>query len=66
VGYVENATGEIATDSCTGYLFGGVRALAGEEYEVAYVPAEARALLARFDARSQHYDVASTPTTHAR
>jgi hypothetical protein len=34
-----------------------IRAFAGEDYEVAVVPAKARALLARFDARSQHYDV---------
>ncbi len=39
----------------------GVRALAGPEYEVAYVPSKARALLARFDARSQHYDTVLTP-----
>lgn len=34
-----------------------VRAFAGEEYEIAVVPPKARAVLARFDARSQHYDV---------
>ena len=34
-----------------------VRAFAGEDYEVAVVPPAARALLARFDERSQHYDV---------
>jgi antibiotic biosynthesis monooxygenase (ABM) superfamily enzyme len=34
-----------------------VRAFAGEDYELAVVPAKARALLARFDARSQHYEV---------
>ncbi|MBN1659538.1 MAG: antibiotic biosynthesis monooxygenase [Anaerolineae bacterium] len=34
-----------------------VRAFAGEDYEVAVVPPEARALLAHFDARSQHYEV---------
>ena len=34
-----------------------VRAFAGEDYEVAVVPPEARALLSRFDARSQHYEV---------
>ncbi len=34
-----------------------VRAFAGEEYEVAVVPPKAQALLARFDARSQHYEV---------
>jgi heme-degrading monooxygenase HmoA len=34
-----------------------VRTFAGEDYEVAVVPLEARALLSRFDARSQHYEV---------
>jgi heme-degrading monooxygenase HmoA len=34
-----------------------VRAFAGEEYEVAVVPPKARALLSRFDERSQHYEV---------
>ncbi|MFX0050448.1 MAG: antibiotic biosynthesis monooxygenase [Candidatus Hermodarchaeota archaeon] len=34
-----------------------VRAFAGEEYELAVVPPKARALLSRFDARSQHYEV---------
>jgi heme-degrading monooxygenase HmoA len=34
-----------------------VRIFAGEDYEVAVVPPKARAVLARFDARSQHYDV---------
>lgn len=34
-----------------------VRAFAGEDYEEAYVPAEAREVLARFDARSAHYEV---------
>ena len=36
---------------------GAVRAFAGEDYEVAVVPPKARALLSRFDARSQHYEV---------
>ena len=36
---------------------GPVRAFAGEDYEVAVVPPKARALLSRFDARSQHYEV---------
>lgn len=35
----------------------GVRAFAGEDYEAAVVPPKARALLSRFDARSQHYEV---------
>ncbi|MFN2241958.1 MAG: antibiotic biosynthesis monooxygenase [Anaerolineae bacterium] len=34
-----------------------VRRFAGEDYEVAVVPDKARALLARFDQRSQHYQV---------
>lgn len=43
----------------------GVRALAGEDYEEAYVPPKARAVLSRFDARSQHYDTLLTPDRHA-
>jgi hypothetical protein len=35
----------------------GVRAFASDDPEVAVVPPAAQALLARFDARSQHYDV---------
>lgn len=38
-----------------------VRTFVGEDYEVAHVPPEARAVLARFDARSQHYDVLRQP-----
>lgn len=34
-----------------------VRVFAGTDYEVAVVPPKARALLSRFDARSQHYEV---------
>lgn len=34
-----------------------VRAFAGEDYEVAVVPPKARAVLSRFDAHSQHYEV---------
>ena len=34
-----------------------VRAFAGEDYEEAVVPPKARAILSRFDARSQHYEV---------
>jgi heme-degrading monooxygenase HmoA len=34
-----------------------VKAFAGEDHETAYVPEKARAALARFDARSQHYEV---------
>lgn len=34
-----------------------VRVFAGDDYEKAVVPPAARALLSRFDERSQHYDV---------
>lgn len=34
-----------------------VREFAGEDYEACVVPPKARAVLARFDARSQHYDL---------
>jgi hypothetical protein len=35
-----------------------VREFAGEDYEGAVVPPKARAILSRFDDRSQHYEVA--------
>jgi antibiotic biosynthesis monooxygenase (ABM) superfamily enzyme len=38
-----------------------VRAFAGEDYETAYVPAAAQAVLARFDAKSAHYSTLLTP-----
>lgn len=38
-----------------------VRAFAGEDYEAAVVPPEARELLDRFDERSVHYDVLAEP-----
>jgi antibiotic biosynthesis monooxygenase (ABM) superfamily enzyme len=34
-----------------------VRSFAGEDYEAAVVPEKARAVLSRFDGRSQHYEV---------
>jgi hypothetical protein len=34
-----------------------VRAFAGEDHETAVVPPAARAVLSRFDERSQHYEV---------
>lgn len=34
-----------------------VRTFAGPDYEVAVVPPKARAILAHFDERSQHYEV---------
>lgn len=38
-----------------------VKAFAGEDYEVAVVPPEARQLLSRFDGRSAHYQVIEGP-----
>ena len=38
-----------------------VRAFAGEDYETAYVPPDARAVLARFDEKSAHYSTLFTP-----
>jgi heme-degrading monooxygenase HmoA len=34
-----------------------VREFAGEDYEVAFVPEKARAVLSHFDKRSQHYEI---------
>jgi heme-degrading monooxygenase HmoA len=38
-----------------------VRAFAGERYDVAVVPDEARRLLLRFDETSQHFDIVLAP-----
>ena len=38
-----------------------VKGFAGEDYEVAVVPEPARAVLARWDERSAHYEVAVSP-----
>ena len=38
-----------------------VRAFAGEEYEVAVVPPEARELLSKFDQTSKHYETIIEP-----
>lgn len=38
-----------------------VREFAGDAYEVAVVPEEARQLLSRFDERSAHYETLITP-----
>jgi antibiotic biosynthesis monooxygenase (ABM) superfamily enzyme len=37
-----------------------VKAFVGEEYETVYVPERARAILKRFDQRSQHYELIET------
>jgi heme-degrading monooxygenase HmoA len=34
-----------------------VRTFAGDDYEIAVVPPKAKALLSRFEGRSQHYEV---------
>lgn len=34
-----------------------IKAFVGEDYEVAYVPEKARAILSRFDERARHYEV---------
>ena len=36
---------------------GAVKAFVGEDYEIAHVPAAARAILSRFDDRAVHYDL---------
>jgi hypothetical protein len=41
-----------------------VRMFSGDDYEVAVVPAAARALLSRFDARSAHYEVQERRLAH--
>lgn len=38
-----------------------VKAFAGDNYEVAVVPAKARAVLSRFDERSAHYETVVAP-----
>ena len=38
-----------------------VRRFAGDDYETAIVPPEARKLLSRFDPKSRHYEVLSSP-----
>jgi len=38
-----------------------VQAFAGEDYETAVVPTEARALLTSFDHTARHFDVRTTP-----
>src|SRR4029434_5940594 len=41
--------------------FDNVRAFAGDDYEAAYVPPAARAVLARFDGKSARYTTLLTP-----
>ena len=36
-----------------------VRKFAGEDYGIAVIPPKARAILARYDERSQHYEIKS-------
>ena len=37
--------------------YNAVKQFAGDDYEQAYVPASARKILSRFDAKSQHYEI---------
>jgi hypothetical protein len=41
-----------------------VKSFAGVDYEAAYVPAKAQAILSRFDARSQHYQIREPAYPH--
>ena len=43
-----------------------IRQFAGADYEAAVVPAAARALLSRFDERSQHYELREALTAAVR
>ena len=38
-----------------------VREFMGDDYQVAHVPQQARAVLSRFDERSQHYETILVP-----
>ena len=41
-----------------------IRAVAGEDYETAVIPAERLQYLSRYDAKAQHFEIASShPTT---
>jgi hypothetical protein len=42
-----------------------VRDFAGADHEVAVVPPEARKVLSRFDAKSEHYEIAIAPEAEA-
>ena len=42
-----------------------VREFAGEDYELAVVPDEARALLVRYDEKSQHYELVVRSSTQS-
>ena len=58
--YLLRSDGEGETEFVTLTLFEdmrAVRAFAGEDYEAAVVPIEARELLSRFDRRSAHYEI---------
>ena len=58
--YLLRKEGDVETEFVTLTLFEdmrAVRAFAGEDYEAAVVPDEARKLLSRFDRRSAHYEI---------
>ena len=60
-GLAGGAPGQPPPYHCAGHLLfdslEAIRAFAGEDYEAAVVPPRARAVLARLDARSLHYEV---------
>jgi len=62
--YLLRADRESETELVTLTLFEvlqAVRRFAGEDHEAAVPPSEARQLLARFDERSNHYEIVLTP-----
>jgi heme-degrading monooxygenase HmoA len=62
--YLLRKDGEGETEFVTLTLFenlDAVRAFAGDDYEAAVVPPEARKLLSRFDQRSAHYEIVYQP-----
>jgi hypothetical protein len=62
--YLYRRNGAIDVEFVTTMLFDSldaVREFAGDHLDVAVVPPGARALLARFDVRSAHYDVLLAP-----
>ena len=63
--YVFRSDAENETEFVTLTLFQdfeAVRRFAGEDYQRAVVPEEARKLLSRFDQTSKHYQIVTTPT----
>ncbi len=67
--YVMRREADGETEFAVLHLFeslAAIKAFAGDDYEVAVVPAEARALLASFDPVAQHFDVLAAPDSAHR